>query len=398
MRPDLPPRILAIFLAMLVALTPFSIDTYLPAMPAMATWFDTSVGMVEMTVGAFFMGYAMGQLVGGPLSDHYGRRRVAGPGVIIFFLASVAIILAPNIEMAILGRFIQAFGGGFVTVIAPSVVRDRFSGKEAAKMFALIGIVMMLAPLVAPAVGAVLLKFSDWRMIFVFLAAYSLIGLGIIFFCLPERRKPLSEKLNMAKVRGGFKAVLSHRRAMGYMITQTFSSSVMYLFLTGSSFAYIAYLGVSTDMFPVLFGANIITMMMFNRLNPFLLNIFRPHQLIGAGITIQLLANVVLWGGQVVDLPFIDPRNIYMVVPMVMITVGAAGIIAPNSFACFLEDFKDNSGSATAILGTSQFVIGGILSATLGLLHSDNIIPMTTMMLLSSIISVISYRFLTSRA
>ncbi len=397
MRPDLPPRILAVFLAMLVALTPFSIDTYLPAMPAMAVWFGTSVGMVEMTVGAFFMGYAMGQLVGGPLSDHFGRRRVAGPGVIIFFLASVAIILAPNIEMAILGRFVQAFGGGFVTVIAPSVVRDRFSGKEAAKMFALIGIVMMLAPLVAPAVGAVLLKFSDWRMIFIFLAAYSLIGLAIIFLCLPERRKPLSEKLNMARVRDGFKAVLGHRRAMGYMITQTFSSSVMYLFLTGSSFAYIAYLGVSTDMFPILFGANIVTMMMFNRLNPFLLNIFRPHQLIGAGITIQLLANVVLWGGQVVDLPFIDPHNIYMVVPMVMITVGAAGIIAPNSFACFLEDFKDNSGSATAILGTSQFVVGGILSAILGLLHSDNIMPMTTMMLLSSIISVISYRFLTGR-
>ncbi len=363
----------------------------------MANYFGTSVGMVEMTIGVFFMGYAMGQLVGGPLSDHYGRRRVAGPGVIIFFLASVAIILAPNIEMVILGRFIQAFGGGFITVIAPSVVRDRFRGREAAKMFALIGIVMMLAPLVAPAVGAVLLKFSDWRMIFIFLAAYSLIGLGIIFFCLPERRKPLSEKLNMVKVRDGFKAVLTHHRAVGYMVTQTFSSSVMYLFLTGSSFAYIGYLGVSTDMFPVLFGANIVTMMMFNRLNPFLLNIFRPHQLIGAGIAIQLLANVVLWGGQVVDLPFIDPRNIYMVVPMVMITVGAAGIIAPNSFACFLEDFQDNSGSATAVLGTSQFVIGGILSATLGLLHSDNIIPMTTMMLLSSIISVISYRFLTSR-
>lgn len=392
MRPDLSPRILAILLAALVALTPFSIDTYLVAIPDMAIWFGTSIGMVEMTVGSFFLGYAMGQLVGGPLSDHYGRRRIGGPGVLIFIAATIAIIFAPNIESVIFGRFIQAFGGGFITVIAPSVVRDRFTGKEAARMFALIGVVMMLAPLVAPAVGALLLKISDWRLIFGFLAAYAVVSLGIIFLALPERQKALTERLNMAKVWDGYRRVLTHWRAVGYMITQTFSSAVMFLFLTGSAFAYITYLGVSPDMFPVLFGANIITMMIFNRLNPFLLNIFSPHQLIGAGITIQLVANAALWGGQ-----FIDPLNIYMVVPMIMLSVGASGITMPNSFACFLEDFEDNSGSATAMLGTSQFVVGAALSAILGFLHSDNIMPMTTMMLLSSIISVLSYRLLIRR-
>ncbi len=392
MRPDFSPRIMAILLAALVALTPFSIDTYLPAMPAMASYFGTTIGMVEMTVGAFFMGYAMGQLVGGPLSDHYGRRRVGGPGVVIFFLATVGIIFAPNIESAILGRFIQAFGGGFVTVIAPSVVRDRFTGKDAARMFALIGVVMMLAPLVAPAVGAVLLKFSNWQMIFVFLGCYALISLCIIFLCLPERKKALTEKLNMAKVWDGYRRVLNNRKAVGYMITQTFSSGVMFIFLTGAAFAYITYLGVSTDLFPFVFGANIVTMMMFNRLNPILLNIFSPHQLIGAGVTIQLMASAVLWAGQ-----FIDPHNIYMVVPMVMVAVGVSGITMPNSFACFLEDFEDNSGSATAILGTSQFVVGAILGVVLGLLHSENILPMTTLMLLSSIVAVLSYRLLANR-
>ncbi len=397
MRPDFPPRILAVLLAALVALTPFSIDTYLPAMPAMAVWFGTSIGMVEMTVGAFFMGYAMGQLVGGPLSDHFGRRRVGGPGVIIFFLATIGIIFAPNIEFAIFGRFIQAFGGGFVTVIAPSVVRDRFRGKEAAKMFALIGVVMMLAPLVAPAVGSLLLSIAGWRLIFGFLAAYALISLGIIFLCLPERKKPLSDKLRMDRIWDGYRRVLTHRKAIGYMITQTFSSSVMFLFLTGAAFAYITYLGASTALFPLLFGANIVTMMIFNRLNPFLLNIFSPHQLIGAGITIQFMANALLWGGQLVDLPFLDPKSIYLVVPMVMVSIGAAGITMPNSFACFLEDFEDNSGAATAIFGTSQFVIGAVLSALLGLFHSDNIIPMTSMMLLASIVSVLSYRLLACR-
>jgi len=164
-----------------------------------------------------------------------------------------------------------------------------------------------------------------------------------------------------------------------------------------SAFAYITYLGASTSLFPLLFGANIVTMMIFNRLNPFLLNIFSPHQLIGAGITIQFMANALLWGGQLVDLPFLDPKSIYMVVPMVMVSIGAAGITMPNSFACFLEDFEDNSGSATAIFGTSQFVIGAVLSALLGLFHSDNIIPMTSMMLLASIVSVLSYRILVCR-
>lgn len=377
---------MAILLAALVALTPFSIDTYLPALPEMAHYFDTNIGMVEMTIGFFFLGYAMGQLVGGPLADHYGRRRVGGPGVVIFFLATVGIIYAPNIESVISGRFIQAFGGGFVTVIAPSVVRDRFTGKDAARMFALIGLVMMLAPLMAPAVGAVLLKFFNWQMIFVFLGCYALICLGIIFLCLPERKKSLTEKLNMARIWDGYRRVLINRRAVGYMVTQTFSSGVMFLFLTGSAFAYITYLGVSTDMFPLLFGANIVTMMIFNRLNPFLLNIFSPHQMIGAGVAIQLMANIVLWAGQ-----FIDPLNIYMVVPMIMVAVGVSGIIMPNSFACFLEDFEDNSGSATAIMGTSQFVVGAILGVILGLLHRDDILPMTTMMLLSSVIAVFSY-------
>jgi len=397
MRPDFSPKILAVMLAGLVALTPFSVDTYLPAMPAMARWFGTSAGMVELTVGAFFVGYALGQLVGGPLSDHYGRRRVGGPGVIIFFVATIGIIFAPNIETAIAGRFIQAFGGGFVTVIAPSVVRDRFRGKEAANMFALIGVVMMLAPLVAPAIGALLLQIGGWRLIFGFLAGYALISLGIILLCLPERKKPLSDRLHMDKIWHNYRLVLTNRQAVGYMITQTFSSSVMFLFLTGSAFAYISYLGVSTDMFPLLFGANIIVMMMFNRLNPLLLNIFSSHQLIGAGIIIQLVASAILWGGQAVDLAFIDHRNIYMVVPMIMIIVGANGITVPNSYACFLEDFKDNSGSATAILGSSLFIISGILSAILGLLHSNNIIPMTSMMLLSSMVSVLSYRFLAKR-
>ncbi len=397
MKPELSPRIMAILLAALVALTPFSIDTYLPALPAMADYFATSVGRVELTVGFFFMGYALGQLVGGPLSDHYGRRRVGGPGVVIFFLATILIIVAPTIELAIAGRFVQAFGGGFVTVIAPSVVRDRFTGKEAARMFALIGIVMMLAPLVAPAVGALLLKFADWRMIFVFLGGYALICCGIIFFTLPERTKPLSARLNMDQVWRSYGRVLTHRKAVGYMLTQTFSTAVMFLFLTGSAFAYITYLGVSTSQFPILFGANVVTMMMFNRLNPLLLNIFTPHQMIGAGVTIQLFANSLLWGGQSFGPMFTDPQNIYMVVPLIMLSVGAGGIMMPNSFACFLEDFQDNSGSATAIMGTSQFIAGGMLSALLGLLHSDNILPMTSLMLLASIISVLSYRLLACR-
>ncbi|MBL4612462.1 MAG: multidrug effflux MFS transporter [Emcibacter sp.] len=392
MRPDLSPRILAILLAALVALTPFSIDTYLPAMPEMAHFFGTSIGMVEMTVGAFFMGYAMGQLVGGPLSDHYGRRRIGGPGVIIFFLATICIIFAPTIEIVILCRFVQAFGGGFITVIAPPVVRDRFKGQEAAKMFTLIGIVMMMAPLIAPAVGALLLKFANWQMIFAFLACYALISLAIIFLCLPERQKALTEKLNMAKVWENYRQVLTNRKAVGYIITQSFSASVMFLFLTGSAFAYITYLGISTDMFPFVFGANIITMMIFNRLNPFLLNIFSPHQLIGIGVTIQLFATTALWVGQ-----FIDPLNIYMVVPMIMVAIGVSGIIMPNNFACFLEDFENKSGSATAILGTSQFVMGALLSAALGLFHSGTIAPMTTMMMMSSIVAVLSYRLLANR-
>ncbi len=390
------PRVLVILLAAVASLTPFATDTYLPAMPVMAIWFGTHNGMVEMTLGFFFLGYAMGQLIGGPLSDHYGRRMIGGPGVIIFLLATVAIIRAPNIEIVILARFVQAVGCGLITVIAPAVIRDSFSGKESARMFALIIAVMMLTRLIAPALGVVLLNFFDWRMIFVFLAGYAMVSLSIILLCLPERKQPLTERLSMAKVWNGYRRVLTNRRSVGYMITQAFSIGVMYIFITGSAFAYITYYGISTDMFPLLLGANIIILIIFNRLNPLLLKTFSPHQLIGAGITIQILASAALWSVQFID-PHHTYHNIYLVVPIIMLAIGASGIITPNSFACFLEDFGDSSGSATATIVTCQFVIGAILSAILGMLHSDTIGPMTTLMLLSSIISVLSYRLLTHR-
>jgi len=159
---------LAFKLALLVALTPFAIDTYLPAMLNIAVSMNASVNDVSMTIPLFLIGFALGQLVGGPLSDRYGRKPIAYIGLAVFLVCSLLISLSDNVETFYILRFIQAVGGGFATVVSAAIVRDLYSGKESAKVFSMITLVMMVAPLIAPALGAVMLAIGDWQHIFIF--------------------------------------------------------------------------------------------------------------------------------------------------------------------------------------------------------------------------------------
>ena len=222
-------KLMAVLMAMLVALMPFSIDAYLPAIPEMAQSLGVDVHRIEQSLSLFMFGTAFGQVVGGSVSDIKGRKPVALTGLAVYCLAVAAIAFASSAEQLLNLRVVQAFGAGMTVVIVGAMVRDYYSGRKAAQMFALIGIILMIVPLVAPMVGAVLQGLGGWQAIFVFLAAYSLVLLGLVQYFLPK--PAIVGKIGrdvFGLVAGRFKRVLKTRAAMGYLFFQAFSFDVCF--------------------------------------------------------------------------------------------------------------------------------------------------------------------------
>ncbi|CKL07681.1 integral membrane efflux protein [Neisseria meningitidis] len=184
--PEMSEKLMAVLMAMLVTLMPFSIDAYLPAIPEMAQSLNADVHRIEQSLSLFMFGTAFGQVVGGSVSDIKGRKPVALTGLAVYCLAVAAIVFASSAEQLLNLRVVQAFGAGMTVVIVGAMVRDYYSGRKAAQMFALIGIILMVVPLVAPMVGALLQGLGGWQAIFVFLAAYSLVLLGLVRISCPS--------------------------------------------------------------------------------------------------------------------------------------------------------------------------------------------------------------------
>jgi len=379
-----PPKRLSILLAIVVALTPFAIDMYLPAMPAMAVYFATGIDQIEISMPLFLIGFALGQIIGGPVSDNYGRKPIGIAGFTLFTIASVMILFAPTVESLWVLRFVQAFGGGFGAVIAAAIVRDLYDGKDSAKIFTLIGLIMMVAPLIAPAVGSLMLESFGWQSIFVVLAVYAIVQVMIIGLLLPETKTLRllrgHKRAGPKQVLGIYKMIITRRQSLGYLLCQAFVVGSMFAFLTEASFMYIEYYGVSTSKFPILFGANILVMMFFNRLNARLLDRYSSRQLLKLGISVQLISVSLL-----LLLYTTGNLSLWSNVLLIMFSVGPLGIIGPNNMASFLHCFSKNSATANAVMGTLQFALGAAIGMAVSLLHTGTLLPLFSIMFISTL-------------
>ncbi len=386
-------RIFAFILAVLSALPPFSIDTYLPAIPMMADFFGVSVHHVEWSISAYFLGFGLGQLLGGPLSDSVGRRKVALWGLLVFTGASAAIAFAAQVDWLIGLRVLQGLGGGFAVVVVSAIVRDRFEGREAARIYTLIGFMMMVAPLIAPAVGAVILAFTSWQAIFVALTLYGALTIFGVLALLGEtrvvRRGPrLSAGQSFRAALASYGRILSHRGGLAYLLTMGFAMGVLFVYLTDSAFVFIEYYGYSHTHFPIFFSANVLSLMAFNRLNALLLKHYEPDEILRWGlnlllaVTLALLAAATLSGSEV------------LVFPLLLIALGSLSFISTNGTACFMAYFGEEAGAANAVLGTGRFVAGGLLGAVVGFIHDGSLLPMTGMIAFCAVMALASYRLL----
>ncbi|WP_235584647.1 multidrug effflux MFS transporter [Thiomicrospira sp. WB1] len=374
-QPRLSPRELAIWLGALIALTPFAVDTYLPSVPAIAESLSASVNQISLTVPLFLLGFGLGQLLGGPLSDQFGRKPVAFVGLGTFMLASLMLAQTQTLEVFYAWRLVQALGGGFATVVSAAMVRDLFSGRESARVFSMIALVMLVAPLIAPGVGALWLMVGQWPLIFGFLSAYALFLVWMLWQKLPETR-PV-EVRNKAKANGdwlvgqalkSYGRILTHRRAVGFLVAQGFASGSLFVYITQSPFVLMEVYGLSAQRFPLYFGLVVLGVMLFNRANLFFLRFYSPRQILIRVLAVQAALAGTLWGYVALGTP-----ELLVILVFLFFVIGVLGAVTPNMQASFMRFFPDVSGSASALMGTTMFAFGGSLGLLMGRLHDGQL-------------------------
>ncbi|MBW4934174.1 multidrug effflux MFS transporter [Marinobacter sp. F4206] len=368
---------LAILLGMTVAIGPLALDAYLPAFPDIADSLGIDHGHVGLTLSAYVTTLGLAQLVGGPLSDRYGRKPVLVGGLLIFAAGAMLVSLGETLSELMVWRVVQGVGGAFCAVSVPAIVRDEVSGQDAARLFGLIGLIMFIAPAAAPSLGSLMLALGEWQWIFLMLAGYAVFLVLILNLALFPKLQPRPRTATPVRTLvTNYLLVMKHRTTMRFIGIQVLCFSTMLLFITHSSFIYQQWYGLSNGTFAVLFAANIAFMAGLNLVNRPLLRKFASVQLVRAQVIAQWLALIVL------TTTVFSEGSLWLVASCIIVAIGCQGGIVPNNMANAMEFFPQLSGTAAALLGASQFTIAGAIS-TLSSVSGDPTLPTIVMSMLA---------------
>ncbi len=380
MRKSINHIYLIVLLSALSSVAPMGVDTYLPSIPQIAKYFSVSIEKIELSLSIFLIGFSIGQIFGGPISDRYGRKKGSIVGLLGFSFFSFLIIFSTNIYELWVYRFFEAFFGGIVVVNAAASVRDRFHGKEAAKVFSLMGMVRSLAPMVAPFIGAFIIHFYSWKAVFVFLTVYSLIIAFLVY-------KDLEESFTYVKqnVFNSFKIVLSNYEAVKYMLVLGLSFGGFFILISKSSFIYIEHYGISTDYFPFFLGVNFVVLMALIRVNVSLLKNFTTKQIVKFALLVQIIS-----GG----LFLLNHESISLVFTVILIAcyMGVMAFVFGNCLALAIEFFPKNAGVASSVIGVLQFGLGAIVSSISLSFTDHTFLPIAISITISSILAILLLR------
>jgi DHA1 family bicyclomycin/chloramphenicol resistance-like MFS transporter len=358
---------LALILGAFVAIGPLTIDMYLPALPTITRELETTAAAVQLTLTGTLVGLALGQLVLGPLSDALGRRRPLLAGTAVHVLASLLVLVAPN--LAVLGalRVIQGVGTAAGAVIAIAIVRDLYDGRAAATMLSRLFLVLGAAPVLAPTIGGELLRFTSWRGIFAFLAVYGVLMIVVGALALPETLPP--ERRQSSGVRGtlrGYRSLFRDRAYVGLVLVAGLTMAGLFSYVSGSAFVYQGEFGLDEQQFGLLFGAGAFWLIAATQLNPLLLRRWSPQQLLVAGTVAGAFS-----GGALVVLAGTGTGGLWAVAGTLWAVLFACGLALPNAPALALSRHGDAAGTAAALLGAIQFGVGALVSPVVGLLGND---------------------------
>jgi DHA1 family bicyclomycin/chloramphenicol resistance-like MFS transporter len=367
-------------LGTLLAFASISTDLYLPAMPAMGLALHAGAGPIAFTVSGYLIGFSLGQLFWGPISDRYGRRLPVAIGLVMFIIGAAGCALSGSVWEMIFWRVVQALGACAGVVLARAMVRDLYEGHRAAQMLSTLMTVMAIAPLLGPLLGGQILLFASWRAIFWVLVAVGLLTLAAMLY-LPETL-PLArrndEPLGNAAAR--YVQLLRQRRVIGYAVAGAFFYAASFAYIAGSPFAYISYYNVPPRLYGLLFGLGVIGIMASNLINARLVMRLGGAALLRFGTSGAALAGLFLalnahtgWGGLA-----------GLVVPLFALT-SCTGFIVANSIAGALATFPERAGAVSALAGALQYGAGIAGSALVGTVADGTPWPMGWVIALAGI-------------
>jgi len=379
---------LTALLAALTAIGPLSTDMYLASLPDIARQLDASTAQVQLTISSYLIGFAVGQIVYGPLSDRHGRKPVLLGAVALYCAASLACALATSIEMLIVARAVQALGGSGGIVLARAIVRDLYSGARAGRELSVMGAVMALAPVLAPIAGGLLQTGLGWRSVFFTLVGVGLIGAGVVWPLLPETLPArAAEPVSPASMLKSYRVVARNPAYLAYLGLASTGFGGLFAWISGTSFVLQNLYGLTPFQFGVAFAVG---------------SVARLVMRLGIDRTLGIGAGAMAAGGlgmvMAVALGLTSAAS--LVLPMALYLAGL-GMVLPQAIAGAMTPFPERAGAASALLGFIQQSAAALCGAVVGWLLGQSAWPLAAavaVMGCASLLLWISTRALRARA
>ncbi|MFT7569972.1 MAG: DHA1 family bicyclomycin/chloramphenicol resistance-like MFS transporter [Paracoccaceae bacterium] len=374
-----------ICLGLVAALAPLSIDMYLPSFPAIGKEFGASAAQIQLTLSGYMIGFTLGQLGYGPLSDRFGRKYVLLSGISIYVVMTLLCATANDTETLTIYRFFQAIGGGAGTVLSRAIIRDRYDGTQMAKVMSLMLTIILFAPMIAPVIGGYVLIWFGWRAIFWTLAVCGVLAICVVLFGIKESLPPeRRSKPGFRPLLRGYAAVLTHREAIGYILTGGITFGALFAFLSGAPFVFIEFYGVAPQHLGYIFTLNVLGVMAGGWLNSKLVMTEGVFQMLTVGVWLLFAGAVVLF-----VLIATDVWGMWGVILGIVFFTLPLNLINANAAAGALEFFPDNAGTASAVVGAVRYGFGAISGVCVGLLYDGTAMPMGWVILGCSALSVV---------
>ncbi|MFJ2176331.1 multidrug effflux MFS transporter [Streptomyces sp. NPDC087851] len=368
----------------LTALPPLSMDMYLPALPEVTRSLGTAAATAQLTLTACLAGMALGQIVVGPMSDKFGRRRPLMCGMVVYVIATAICAFAPTVELLIGFRLLQGLAGAAGIVIARAVVRDLYDGVEMARFFSTLMLISGVAPVIAPVIGGQVLRVTDWRGIFVVLTVVGVLLTLVVWKWLhetlpPERRHSGGVGQALRTMRG----LLADRVFTGYTLAGGLAFAALFAYVAASPFVVQEIYGASPQTFSLLFGVNSIGLIAVGQINgKVLVGRVALDRVLGFGllvITGAALALLLMTAGVFGDV------GLFPVAAGLFVLMSAMGLAMPNTNASALMRAPHAAGSASALIGTASFLIGAIASPLVGIAGEETAVPMAVVQLVCAV-------------
>lgn len=378
---------LVVILGLLAALGPLCIDMYIPGMLDVQYDMRVSAADVQLTLSAFLIGYAFGQLFYGPISDRFGRKRVLLTGILLFSAASLGAALARNIETLIVFRFLHAVGGGAGMVLSRAIIRDIYPAHEVARLMSVLAIITMAGPMLAPILGGYLIAWGGWRSILWLLTALGFIFFFVVAYTVTETHPPENRlRLNMRNTFTAYLTVLTDRTSFAYLATTACSAGGIFAYISTSPFVFIEIYGLRTEHFGYVYALVIFWIVVGAVINTRLVTEVGIDRMISYALVMRLTGIAML-----LLLALLDIGGMAGFIIAIIITMSPSIIINANASAGVLHLFPKTAGTASAAIGAVMFGCGAVSGPIVGLMHDGTIMPLVYVVSTCFIASAVFY-------